>query len=69
MNESATPRGHAETEPELELPDAPDVVMSPPTMTFEEFLRWNEQARRWFAATMPTDEERLARKMDAEFRL
>jgi len=55
--------------PDLELPILPDVLPHRSEMTLDQYAEWNESLRQWLADRMPTREERLARKVDAEFRI
>jgi hypothetical protein len=52
---------------DLELPVAPDFVSLPPRRSLEEVLPWMEELRRWFPQSIPSDEQRLAHKVDVEF--
>jgi hypothetical protein len=47
----------------------PDAVILPPSMAFDHYVPWVEEDLRWLADKMPTDEERLARKVEVEFRI
>jgi hypothetical protein len=51
----------------LDLPDAPDFVAYPPSVSLDQALALNEQAKAWFPQSMPTPEERLASKCLVEF--
>jgi hypothetical protein len=54
---------------DLEFPVLPNVLPHRSEMTLDQYCEWNESVRQWLADKMPTDEERLAHKVDVEFRL
>ncbi len=53
--------------PELELPILPSVASIPPRRTLLEMLPWLERMRQCYPQSIPTEEQRLARKVSAEF--
>lgn len=70
MNKSSKPPGNVEapvSADSLDLPVEPGFATYPPTVALAQALVLNEQAKAWFPQSMPTPEERLARKVDVEF--
>jgi hypothetical protein len=55
--------------PDFELPVDREFRAFPPQVSLAEYCRLNEQFRKEFPKGIPTEEERLARKVSAEFRL
>jgi hypothetical protein len=53
--------------PDLDLPNEPYVRFFPPTIPIDDALRKNQQMRESFPHSLPSEEERLARKVHAEF--
>ena len=51
----------------LELPDAPDFISLPPSLSVDQTLMLNEQTKEWFPRSVPTREERWLRKVNVEF--
>lgn len=53
--------------PELDLPVDSDFVGLPPRVSLPEYCRLKQQFREWFAKGIPSEQERLARKVAEEF--
>jgi hypothetical protein len=51
----------------LVFPVDPDFRSLPPKVSMDRYLEFNRQIREWFPGSIPTEEERLARKVDVEF--
>ena len=52
---------------DLEFPDGDPFYSEPPTLSFADWLEWNEKMRSWFPEAIPTEAERLRTKVDVEF--
>jgi hypothetical protein len=53
--------------PDLELPVEPYVRFFPPSLPVDEMIKRNQKIRESFPASIRTEEERLARKVDVPF--
>jgi hypothetical protein len=53
--------------PELDLPEEPFVRFLPPHISVDAMIRRNREMRESFPHSLPTEEERLSRKVHAEF--
>jgi hypothetical protein len=53
--------------PELELPVDREFNALPPQVSLKDYCRLNEEFRKRFPKGIPTEKERLARKVSEEF--
>jgi hypothetical protein len=53
--------------PDLELPVDREFQAMPPQVSLQEFCHLNREFRKMFAADIPSEEQRLARKVSEVF--
>ena len=53
----------------LDLPDAPNFISMPPTVSPAQAMILRDQIATWFPNSVPSRKERLAQKVNVEFTL
>jgi hypothetical protein len=67
LGKSTKPSNESFDIPDLELPIDREFHALPPKVNLQEYCRLNEQFRKLFPKGIPTEEDRLARKVSEDF--